>query len=293
MKKLDYIENSPDKHKQNIQPEEQKQFIKEIKNTKVIPINEELECTLNHGSMSSSISKRLSNIKSKLLSFNSERMTTDLNNRYTFIRNVFLLLCFQSVTSIVFAVIALLNNKIENFIKDTNMLIIIASSTLGLIGLLMLVLKRIFKFSILKWIIFAIFILAKSILAAYALVVTLSYDLIILDTTYCGVCLSLAIYSIFSKIFFENKAALLIALLSCTIIFVVSLAITQEYYIRMIYIYFGILIFSIFTVYDIQLIAGGRISEFTYDDFVPTSLIVFIEIIAILFYIAKLLFKPI
>lgn len=291
MQKPDHASNNSEELKKKKLPEEQKNFIKESKNAKVVPINEELECTLNHSSIVPSNSKRFSNLKNKLISFNSESMTTELNSRYTFIRNVFLLLFLQSVTSIIFGTIALKCKKIGKRMRNAKEFIAITLATLGFLVIMILFYRKFFKVKKLKWVLFTIFTIAKGFFASYISTITFSYDTIILHVIHCGICLSLAVYSIISKKDFENRIALLITLISCTFFFGISLVITQEYYSRMFYIYIGILLFSFFIVYDIQLIAGGRFHDFKYDDFAPTSLIVFVEIIGIIYYIAKLLFR--
>ncbi|OMJ66631.1 hypothetical protein SteCoe_36467 [Stentor coeruleus] len=288
MQKLDHADDNSEKLKEEKIPEEQKKFIKESKSAKVVPINEDLERTLNQSSLSSSKSNRLSNIKSKLLSFKSERMTTEFNSRYSFIRNVFLLLFLQSVSSIIFAVVVLKSEKIRKAITKTKIFIIITSTILSFLVILILCYRRLFKIKKLEWILFILFTISKSLVAAYISEISSNLYTIASNIILCGICISIVIYSIYSKENFENRMALLITLLSCTIFFGISFVIMQTYVENMFYIYICVLIFGFFIVYDVQLIAGGRFQDFTYDDYVPTSLIVFIEIIGVLSYILKL-----
>lgn len=293
MQKLDQTDNNSEKLKQKNLPEEEKKFIKESKNAKVIPINEDLECTYSQISIASSISKKFSNIKNKLLSFSSERMTTEFNSRYNFIRNVFLLLCFQSVFSCVFIVLALQNEKFGEGIIKSKVLLIISSTTLGLLGLLILLYRKLFKIRILKWFFFCLFLITKTYVVAYVSRVNFTYDLIALHFMFFGVSLCLVIYSIISRKKFINSVALLTTFLSCTAFFGISFAFAQANNVKMFCMYIGVLLFSFFIVYDIQLIAGGRFQDFTYDDYVPTSLMIFVEIIGILYYIVKLFTDPV
>lgn len=293
MLKLDHINNNSEKSKQDESLEEQKKFIKEIKNSKIVPINDELECTLSHGSIASSISKKLSNVKNKLLSFSSERMTTEFNNRYTFIRNVFFLLCLQSVTSIIFVAIALRNEKLGKIIKNSREFRIIVPTALGIFGLIILLFRNILKIKKLEWVFYCLFTITKSFVAIDISETASNHSTIAIHVMFSGVCLSLVLYSIFSREKFKNQMALLITLLSCTIFFGISFLFTKTSVTRIFYMYIGVLIFSCFIVYDVQLIAGGRFQDFNYDDYVTASLIVFVEIIGVFFYILKLFREPI
>lgn len=281
-------ENSAHPESKNI-PKECEIFIKEVKNAKIVPIDEELDSTMNHNACISIRSKKLTIIKNKLLSFTSTRMVTVLNSRWTFIRNVFLLIAFQSLISLIAINIASSNENISRNLKKSKVLIIISSSILGLLGFAMLFYRRIFHLRVIKWILLTIFIIAKSYVSAYIASSLKSPGpntfFIILGGTF----FALVIYSIHSKEKFNIKSANFIVFLSCSFCSIICFAIYYKYFYTIIIVYIIVLLFIWFVVYDIQVIAGGRFKEFTYDDYVPTSLIVYVEIIGILFYIRYLI----
>lgn len=233
-------------------------------------------------------SKKLVSIKNKLLSFTSARMVTVLISRWTFIRNIFLLLAFQSLMSIITISITSSSENISQSLRRSKIFVIISTSILGLMGFAMLTYRSGFSLRVIKSILFAIFIIAKSHISAY---IACSYNNpgpIVSFIMLGGTFFTLAMYSIHSKDKFNNKSASFIAFLSCSLWFIICFAIYYEEFFTIFSIYIIISIFILFVVYDIQVIAGGRFNEFTYDDYVPTSLIIYVEILGVLFYIGYL-----
>lgn len=57
----------------------------------------------------------------------------------------------------------------------------------------------------------------------------------------------------------------------------------------LIYCGIGAILFSVYLVYDVQLIAGGRRNEFGVDDYIPAALAVYLDIINIFLFILRLL----
>ncbi|OMJ65583.1 hypothetical protein SteCoe_37958 [Stentor coeruleus] len=269
-------------------PKECEIFIKEIKSAKIVPINEDLNSTMNRSTYISSKSKKLESIKNKLSSFTSETMVTVLNSRSNFIRNTFLLLGLQSILSIIIISIAQSNESLYETIKYYRFLMIISSTILSIMGILMLVYRRMFRVRVFRWVLFAVFSTTKGYISAYIACIFNTPGPIATFIMFGGTFFALAMYSIHSKEKFDNKSAIFVSFLSCSACFAICFTVYYEFFYIVISIYIIILLFIWFVVYDIQVIAGGRFEEFTYDDYVPVSLIVHIEIIGVLFYIGYL-----
>ena len=56
-----------------------------------------------------------------------------------------------------------------------------------------------------------------------------------------------------------------------------------------VYNLFGVLIYSVYLIYDTQLVAGGKRYELSMDDYVIAALIVYLDIIMIFLYLLQML----
>ena len=50
-----------------------------------------------------------------------------------------------------------------------------------------------------------------------------------------------------------------------------------------------IVIYSVFIIYDTQLIAGGRYNEISFDDYVIGALMLYVDVVGLFIYIMSLL----
>lgn len=58
---------------------------------------------------------------------------------------------------------------------------------------------------------------------------------------------------------------------------------------NLVYSSIGAVLFSVYLVYDVQLIAGGRKYEFDVDDYIPAALAVYLDIINIFLFLLRIL----
>mmetsp|Transcript_7256 Transcript_7256/g.10721 ORF Transcript_7256/g.10721 Transcript_7256/m.10721 type:complete len:257 (-) Transcript_7256:21-791(-) len=103
-----------------------------------------------------------------------------------------------------------------------------------------------------------------------------------------GVSISLSIYAFKTKKDFNTKQAMLCALATALVVCGVFLVVFGELWARLLYCFLGVLVFSMFIVYDTQLIAGGRHSQLTYEDYIVGALVLYIDVVGLFVYLLSL-----
>jgi FtsH-binding integral membrane protein len=83
----------------------------------------------------------------------------------------------------------------------------------------------------------------------------------------CGLVIGMLLFGIFTGVYYESR---LLGMVFCLIF---------------------IIIYTIFIVIDTQMIAGGKRGQFSYDDYIVASLILYIDIIRLFLYMLRFLKK--
>ncbi|OMJ78517.1 hypothetical protein SteCoe_21620 [Stentor coeruleus] len=266
-------------------PKENHHFLNKNNRAKVVPISIDLDLTVDKNTSILSPSGRFRSIAEKLSSFKSEKMITQNNTRDTFIKKVFGMLSLQSVIALIFIGIVMAIEDLKLKIRVSHSLAIVCLVLLLALGLFLLLFKNIAKRKPAKYILFTLFIVFMPLISAYTSSLSKNPFVISVLFIFAGVNLCLYFYAMISKDNFNTKKAFLVSFAGCSVSFAISLSFTFIIYQETIYVFICIIPFVWFAIYDVQLIAGGRLTEFTYDDYLISSLIVYVEIVGIFFYI--------
>lgn len=265
--------------------QESHHFINKNKHAKVVPMSFDLDLTIDRNTTILNQTGRFRSIAEKLSSFKSEKMITQSNTRASFIKKVFGMLSLQSVIALIVIGISISNEDLRLAIKNNNSLAIVCLVLMLTIGLFLLLFKSIARKEYIKYILFALFIISMSLISAYINSLSQSPFIISVLFIFSGANLCLFFYAIISKDDFSTKKAFLVSFAGCSVSFALSLSFSIIIYEETIYVFISMIPFIWFAIYDVQLIAGGRLIEYTYDDYLVSSLIVYVEIVGLFFYI--------
>ncbi|OMJ91616.1 hypothetical protein SteCoe_5761 [Stentor coeruleus] len=281
-------ENNSD-HSRSVLPKEEHQLVKRPRPSKVTPMGIDMNDTLDKTSIMMTKSNRVRTLVEKLSSFNSSKMITENSTRETFVRNIFLILSLQSTMTMVVIAIVISVDELRESFSEASKIPIACGITMAIIGVFLLLFKSTAKKRPINYILFAGFSICKSLIGAYICSYYMSPAPLAAFVMFAGINSCLALYTSKSKDNFTTKRAILTAFGACTLFFALSLSFSYMIYKSIIYIYIAMIPFSWFVAYDVQLMTGGRFSEYTFDDYLAASQIVYVEIVGIFFYILYLL----
>ena len=102
------------------------------------------------------------------------------------------------------------------------------------------------------------------------------------------VAFSLTIYAWKTKKDFTTCGGVLVSVTTSMVIFGIFMIFFHQNFASLIFCEIAIIIYSVFIVYDTQLIAGGRYQEISFDDYVIGSLILYVVIVGLFLYILSI-----
>ncbi|OMJ74582.1 hypothetical protein SteCoe_26481 [Stentor coeruleus] len=270
-------------------PKEEHHLVKRPRPSKVTPIDNDMNGTLDKTSIMMSKSNRVRSIVDKLSTFNSSKMITKNNTHETFVRNIFLILTLQSTMTMIVIAIVISVDEIRISFSKASKIPVSCGIIMAIIGVFLLLFKNSAKKTPINYILFAGFSISKSLIGAYICSYYKSPAPLAAFVMFAGINFCLALYASKSKDGFNIKKAVLTAFIACTLFFALSLSFSYMIYRSILYIYIAMIPFSLFVTYDVQLMTGERFSEYTFDDYLAASQIVYVEIVGIFFYILYLL----
>lgn len=232
--------------------------------------------------------KQLSRLDS-LTKFYKISMRTDRNDRNNFIKKVYFLVATQLSITISFVGIIVGIQVIRESIKQTSYIAIatfLSALIISLVTICCIKPARKYPWNYVLLFSFTIFITYTiGYISAY-------YDsLAVLSASFTtfGVVFSLAVYVHFSKRDFRICIGITISMTTGMLFFGLSMSFAYVSVISSVIGFAVVIIFSVFIVYDMQLICGGRYDALSYDDYVIGAMLLYIDIIALFLYMLRLL----
>jgi FtsH-binding integral membrane protein len=207
------------------------------------------------------------------------------NDRSGFIIKVYTLLSIQLLITSLFTGVTFAYPSLQKGIKKANPVVILVSVLLLILIICILSFKKLARKVPYNYAALFMFTLFQSYIVAYIcafynpLIVTFA-ALITLS-----VAVSLMIYACLSKNDFTTIGGILVSCTTSLVIFLILLIFFSKFYVNLIICEIFILFYSIFIVFDTQLIAGGRYKEIELDDYIIGSLILYVDIIGLFAYL--------
>ena len=240
-----------------------------------------LEVTPNNGQNSKPSPYRMPNQE-------SYQANRKINDRRAFIRKVYALLSIQLVfTSIVVGIVVAVPELSEGIKHTTGLVIAAIIITLILIIGIMCFKKVARKYPI-NYIALLTFTIFESYIVAYVCAFYDPYIVLCSAIIALTVAFALTIYAWKTKSDFTVCGGVLVGVTTSLLFFGFFMIFFHNTYAKLIFCEIAIILYSVFIVYDTQLIAGGRYQEISYDDYVIGAVILYVDIVGLFLYILSL-----
>ena len=232
--------------------------------------------------------RKLTTKLSAMVKFDDIRMVTDRNDRRNFIRKVYLILSTQMSFTTIFVGIVVGVEKVKSGVQSATTVAIIAAALAFFLVILVFCFVNISRRYPINYIVLALFTIFESYVIAF---ICSNYSsLAVLSAAFIatGICLSLFLFTYFTRSNITFMKGFIIANLSGGVFFVIFLAVTLHTIVQSVFALIAVVVYSAYLVYDILLISGGRYAQLSYDDYAIASIMLYIDIIGIFLYLLKL-----
>ncbi|CAG9321496.1 unnamed protein product [Blepharisma stoltei] len=221
----------------------------------------------------------------------SERagMKTMSNDRKSFIRKVYALLCCQLVFTAIFVGIVCAAPPLREGIKHTTAVVILCMVLTIAIMIGVSCNKKWSKRYPYNYYALALFTVFESYIVAFA---CSYYDqLVVLAAAVSTlvITVSLTIYAWKTKKDFTTVGGMMVITIMSLAMFGFFMIFLYDRVLYTIFCFIAVLLYGFFIVYDAQLIAGGRYQELSYDDYAIAALLMYIDIVGLFLYMLALL----
>ncbi len=206
--------------------------------------------------------------------------------RIGFIRKVYGILTVQMLITVAIASIGL-NEDTKEFLKENPIYFYIAIG-LSLVVIIPLVCcKKVAKKVPLNYILLFVWTMLEGFIVANAIAYYDPKTVMMAAAGTAGISISLTIYACYTKTDFTYCGGMLFCMLAIFTIFGIIMLITG-FFINAIYCILGLALFSLYLIYDTQLIMGKHGREYSIDDYVIAALNIYLDIVNIFLYLLSL-----
>lgn len=225
---------------------------------------------------------------SKLALYNPSKVTSR-NDRNRFIAKVYSILTTQLVITSLYCSAVVASETLQEALIQAYPLVY-AAMILSFVVLLVLVCsQKAAKKVPLNYILLGTFTLLEAYILGFICAFTDPVIVLVAALMTVGITGVLTLYAFKTKKDFTTMWAGLFVLVTVLFLFGFFMIFFYSYWLRLIYSLLAVIVFSIFIIFDTQLIAGGRYGELTYDDYVVGALILYIDIVGLFIYLLSLL----
>lgn len=215
--------------------------------------------------------------------------------RLNFIRKVLSILSFQFLITVMFIVASVHSPHYQNFIKENVWVTGIALVTVIITTYALGCYTSVARSIPINYILLMLFTLSEAYLVSGLTAVTDPKIVLTAGVLTVGMVVALTLYALTTKTDFTMCGGLLFVavLLICLASLMVSFfsSFFDVTWMELTLSVLSIFVFSIYLIHDLQLLTGERSHQFTVDDYIMASLMIYIDIIRIFVEILKILNK--
>ena len=212
----------------------------------------------------------------------------DLQLRLGFIRKVYGILSFQLIITFLMCALSM-TTSFGSFQKQYPGLMIFALITSIVVMIMIMCFPSYGKQVPTNYILLALFTVAEGYLVSALCGVTNPKIVFMAASMTCFITIALTIYACTTKQDFTVCNSLLFIGSCIMLLFGIFVFFTQSKTIHIVMCCFGVLLYSIYLIYDTQLIIGNKENRLDYDDYILGALMLYLDIINLFIYLLQIL----
>jgi len=201
--------------------------------------------------------------------------------RNSFIKKVFAILALQLVITAAFCVISASIKDISHFLINNKLFLNVIMFVGVIIMLCLVCYQESSKKVPLNYILLFSFTVCEAYLTAYLCVTTDPRIVFMTLALTFTIVIGLILYATFTKTDFTGHGHYLFIFSIIMLFCGLFLSFSNNKVLHVVYSGIGVMLFSIYLIYDIQLLIGNRSNKLDYDEYVIGSLMIYIDILNI------------
>lgn len=232
---------------------------------------------------------KTANYRNDIEMSNPESLITETQIRLGFIRKVFGILSIQMLATTFLCMISVISTQFAVFQK-THPELMILSLIVSIISIIALTcFKSVSRSVPTNYIVLAIFTLSEAYVVS-AICGTTAPNLVVMAAAMtCAITCALTLYACTTKTDFTVMNSMLFIFSMVMLLFGIFLMFTKIKILHIIYSCLGVLLYSVYLIYDIQLIMGDKENALEIDDYIYASAMLYLDIINLFLHILNLL----
>ena len=207
--------------------------------------------------------------------------------RLGFIRKVYGIISFQLLITVSICSLTFFDNVNKFFVSNPAIFWVCLAFNIAIIFPLVCC-KNIARSSPLNYILLTLWTICESYMIAF---ICTQYDPKIVITAAaltCAVTIAVSLYACTTKVDFTFLGAFLFAAVCLMLCFGIILIFVNIRALHVLYCVLGVLVYSIYLIYDTQLVMGKFGLEYIMEDYILAALMIYIDIIQIFLYILQM-----
>jgi FtsH-binding integral membrane protein len=220
---------------------------------------------------------------------NGPLLSTNLQIRLGFIRKVY---CILSMQLLLTTFMCMLSIGVKSFaiFQMTNIGLMLVALIFSIVLVIALTcFPSIARTVPTNYILLTLFTLCEGYLVSFVCALTSPKIVLMAVCMTCAVTISLTVYACTTKTDFTVYNGLLFVASCVLMLFGLFLMFTENKMLHIIYCCLGVLIYSIYLIFDTQLIIGNKENELSIDDYIYGALMLYLDIINLFLYILRIL----
>ena len=234
---------------------------------------------------------RVRSIKEKLLTFHSEEMKTQRNSKNLFLMKLYCCFFMQYLSILVFTLSCIFSKDFKDWIKMQYLGFVISIAACFFILIIILMFYKSAKIRPWNYLIYICITIGFCFFFGYLEATnndlsTLGFLVMFTIVSFCQLC-----FICLKKKEIEIRVHWKLVLASSILGFGVALSFTYKIYYSSLISLVAVICFFFFSMYDSHVISGGRFEDYTYDDYLISSQLVYIDVIGICYYLIASAFE--
>ena len=221
--------------------------------------------------------------------YSTEEEPFELGLRKAFIQKVFVILSAQLIFTAIFCLFAMSNSGFQDFQKQNKAVFYLAMGVAIIISLVLFCFIETARQVPLNYILLSAFTCAEAYLVSYLCITTTAKVVLMALSMTCALVIGLTVYAFVTKTDFTGYGHYFFIASMVMLVVGLFLSFTNNRVVHVIFSGIAVCLFSLYLIYDVQLISGNHESKLDYDDYIIGALILYIDIIQIFQHILNIL----
>lgn len=221
----------------------------------------------------------------------NSQLDSSLEIRLGFIRKVFGILSMQMIVTTLLCIISISSKSFSHFQKSHPEISIVCIIVSIVTLILLSCFRSISRTVPTNYIVLSIFTLSEAYVVSFICGSTTPTLVIMAAAMTCSITIALTIYACTTKTDFTVMNSMLFIFSMVMLLFGIFLMFTKIKILHIIYSCLGVLLYSIYLIFDIQLIMGNKENSLEIDDYIYASVMLYLDIINLFLHILNLLKK--